>query len=164
MEIIYDVLVVWLMSSVALGVGASSLAITSFLTALYDGEVDVSERRMLKVIYWALRWSMVMIAVVLAVLQWWWPNTLIGESYLWVLIVILYVNAMLMTEHLIPVSLGPALQAATWYTLGFMITIELFNLAPLTLTLFGVLYLADVVFFVVLVNVGLWWLRKKNVQ
>jgi len=164
MEIIYDVLVVWLMSSVALGVGASSLAITSFLTALYDGEVDVSERRMLKVIYWALRWSMVMIAVVLAVLQWWWPNTLIGESYLWVLIVILYVNAMLMTEHLIPVSLGPALQAATWYTLGFMITIELFNLAPLTLTLFGVLYLADIVFFVVLVNVGLWWLRKKNVQ
>ena len=152
------------MSSVALGVGASSLAITSFLTALYDGEVDVSERRMLKVIYWALRWSMVMIAVVLAVLQWWWPNTLIGESYLWVLIVILYVNAMLMTEHLIPVSLGPALQAATWYTLGFMITIELFNLAPLTLTLFGVLYLADIVFFVVLVNVGLWWLRKKNVQ
>ena len=82
MEIIYDIVVVWLMSAVALGVGASSLAITSFLTALYDGQIDMSERRMLAVIYWALRWSMVTIALLLAVLQWWWPTALLGEVYL----------------------------------------------------------------------------------
>ena len=45
-------------SAIALGVGASTIVIVGFLVAISDGDLDRSERRMLGVIYWALRAAM----------------------------------------------------------------------------------------------------------
>jgi hypothetical protein len=162
--IVYDIFVVWMMSAVALGVGASSLAITSFLVALVDGTIDKSERRMLEVIYWVLRSSMLMIVGTVFVVTWLEPEVLQGTPYIWTLVAVLYINAILMTVHKMPRSIGPALQAATWYTLGFLLTIELFDLAPLTPLLFGLLYAGDIIFFSVLVNGFLRWMRKRKLQ
>ncbi|HMA79210.1 MAG TPA: hypothetical protein VKP88_08970 [Candidatus Paceibacterota bacterium] len=162
--IIYDVFVVWMMSAVALGVGASSLAISSFLVALNDGTIDTSEKRMLKVIYWALRSAMVMIPVTVLVVTFLKPGVLSGVTFIWILIAILYLNALQMTFHWIKGIVGPALQAASWYTLGFLLSIELFNLAPLTWTLFLILYAADIVFFYVLVKAVRAWQKCHAVQ
>lgn len=145
--IIYDVFVVWMMGSVALGVGASSVAIVAFLAALEDGTIDSSERRMLGVIYWTLRWAMIMIPGTLLVVTWLNPGVLEGVWFVWIIIGIIYLNAIQMTLHLVKGIFGPALQAASWYTLGFLLSIELFDLAPLTWTLFILLYVADFLFF-----------------
>jgi hypothetical protein len=162
--IIYDVFIVWMMSAVALGVGASSLAISSFLVALNDGSIDQSERRMLKVIYWALRSAMVMIPLTVLVVTTLKPGILAVLPFIWIIIIILYLNALQMTFHWIKGIFGPALQAASWYTLGFLLSIELFDLAPLTWTLFVLLYLADIAFFYLLVKVVRAWQTRRTVQ
>jgi hypothetical protein len=162
--IVYDVVVVWLMSAVGLGIGASSLAISSFLVALHDGNIDPSERRMLKVIFWALRWAMIMIPFTLLVVEWLQPGTIVGELFMWIIIAILYLNAIQMTFHWIPGIIGPAVQAASWYTMGFLLAIELFALAPLTWTLFLVLYAIDLAFFYIVIKVIRAWQKKRLVK
>lgn len=152
MEIILGLSLVWFMSSVAIGVGSSTLAIASFIVALSDGQIDQSERRMLGVIYFSLRVAMVMIALSLFALGFLFPGTIKSSLFLWVILFALVVNSIFMTKHLISFKIGPALQAATWYTLGFIMTIEAFALLPLTWSMFLSLYAIDVVVAIALVN------------
>ena len=63
----------------------------------------------------------------------------------WLMLFILYVNALLMTTHVMPDTYGPGLQAATWYALGVIttlgglaITIH-FSVFVLTYIVFGIL-------------------------
>jgi hypothetical protein len=51
-----------------------------------------------------------------------------------IVILALFVNAMLMTAHMMPSNFGPALQAGSWYTLG-----TLAALVPLGLTGFDII-------------------------
>lgn len=162
--IIYDVFVVWMMASVALGVGASSVGISGFLVALHDGSIQPGEKRMLKVIYWALRWAMITIPVTVLVVTALKPGVLMGLPFIWIIVAVLYLNALQMTFHWIPGIFGPALQAASWYTLGFLLSIELFDLAPLTWTLFVLLYAADIIFFLVLIKAIRTWQTRRAVQ
>lgn len=163
-HVIYDIFVVWMMASVALGVGASSLAISSFLVALHDGTIDASERRMLNVIYWALRWAMITIPITVLVVAELKSGVLVGLPFIWIIIAVLYLNAIQMTWHWIKGLFGPALQAASWYTLGFLLSIELFDLVPLTWTLFLVLYAVDIAFFYILVKAIRAWQSSRTVQ
>src|SRR5690606_27543192 len=94
-----------------------------------DGKVDESERRMLGVIYILLRISMVAILLTTLIVTTLRPDIFgTQELFIWILVGVLYANAFLMTKHWIPMKIGPALQAATWYTLGFIVTIRMFAL------------------------------------
>ncbi len=153
MELIFGLLVAWFMSSVAIGVGASTLAIASFLVALSDGQIDQSERRMMGVIYFALRVAMVMISVSLLAIGLLFPGSIQSSTFLWVLLFALIANAILMTYHWISFKIGPAFQAATWYTVGFMMSIEAFSLLPLTWSMFLTLYVIDIFVAILVVNI-----------
>lgn len=162
METIFALTTMVLASSVSLGVGSSSLAITSFFAAIADGNIDESERRMLGVIYWMLRVAMVLITVSAVILTWVFPGTLAGVEFVWILIAVLYINAILMTKHWMPVKYGPALQAATWYTLGFLFSIEMFALMELTWLSFIGLYVIDFAVAFALVNGFMAYRKWRN--
>lgn len=164
METAYVLLITWLLSAEALGVGSSSLAVASFMMALKDQEINISERQMLGVIYYALRVAMVMLTISLFLLSWLFPGTFVSTPMLWLMLVVLFLNAFLMSKHLISVTVGPSLQAATWYTFGFIIAIDAFVLMPLTWTLFICLYLADFLIALAIINGLLWWLKRSNDQ
>jgi hypothetical protein len=161
MESPFALLIAAMLSAVGLGIGASTLAIASFLTALQDGKIDPSERRMLGVIYWTLRWAMVSIVATVAAVGYFYPGTLAVAPYVWILMIVLIVNAVLMTLHKIPVWLGPGLQAATWYTLGFMFSIDAFDLLHVDTSVFLILYAIDIVVVLAVVNAFVWWFKKR---
>jgi hypothetical protein len=162
LDIIFSLAVIFQASAIALGVGSSTLVITSFLVAIHDGQIDASERRMLGVIYWLLRASMIWIAVTTAIVMYIHPEFFSDiATYLWVLIAILFLNATAMTKHWISSKIGPALQAATWYTLGFTVTIHMFDLFYFTDDKFVVLYALDIAFALTLVN-GFMYYRARN--
>lgn len=151
--------------SISLGVGASTLAVLNFFAAIADGEIDDSERRMMGVVYTVLRVAMVAIlftTLVLIVMTETMPLALSGYTAAILLAVaILYGNAILMTQHLIPNTIGPALQAGSWYTLGILSAI-----APLGYTqhpawcyLLG--YLAVLLLAVAVINGTMAWMKQR---
>ena len=144
--------------SISLGVGSSTLAIINFFTAIADGTIDDTERRMMGVVYVVLRVAMVAILITTVLLT--------GAKLLYIpfsqlgaftfgqmtVLFVLYLNAALMTAHLMPSTFGPAIQAGSWYTLG-----TLAALAPLGVTTFNYLeflvgYITWVVLAVAIVN------------
>lgn len=162
-DIIFAILVVVHSSAIALGVGASSVAIAGFLTAIADGTFDPSERRIMGVVYLSLRIAMGMILVTSAAILWLDPS-FFGSftAPLWFLMFILFLNALLMTKHWIPYTLGPAIQAGTWYTLGFLITIYIFDFATLNIAVISGFYLADLLLAFVIVNACMAYLKKRR--
>lgn len=124
MELIFILVATLQLMGVSLGVGSSTLAVTNFFYAIWDGTIDPKERAMMGVVYIVLRVAMGVILITTIV------RYLLVEgggglsqpvSYqyiVWVLILVLYVNAILMTYCRMPISLGPAFQASSWYTLG----------------------------------------------
>ncbi len=162
-EWIFSLAVILQASSIGLGVGSSTLAITGFLVAIYDGTIDQSERRMLGVIYWTLRAAMFGIVATTAVITYLDP-AFFGTFavYLWILLAVLVLNAIAMTKHWISSKYGPAIQAGTWYTLGFFATIHMFNLFEVNFLEFLGLYAADVLLAYVIVNGYMWYQKRKR--
>jgi len=162
-QIIFNLAVILHASAISLGVGSSTLAISNFLVAIFDGQVDESERRIMGVTYIMLRVAMVSILFITAFIYFLNADFFgaIG-NFMWVLIAMLFLNAVLMTKHIMPSKVGPALQAATWYTLGFMITIHMFKLFSLSTTTFLVLYAADIIVALVIVNGYIKYLQTKK--
>lgn len=162
-DIIFNITVVLFMSFVGLGIGSSSLAISSFFVAIHDGGIDQSERRMLGMIYIALRIAMVGILITTVLLELLRSEFFgITVMYLGVLLFMLYGNAIAMTKHWISAKFGPAIQAGTWYTLGFLTTIYAFNLYSVTPLNFVILYGCDVLLFMVIVNGYLRYQNRKT--
>lgn len=162
-ETIYTILMAMHASSVSLGVGASTLAIASFFVSIGDGVIDKAERKMLGVIYIVLRVAMIYILLLTLALSVWFPYRLEGvEPYLWILIVVLFANAALMTIHKMPPQFGPAIQAATWYTLGFIATLHLLGTVVLTPAVFVSLYVIDL--FVALIAVNMVMRVQKDLR
>lgn len=162
-HLIGSLLVISQTTAIYLGVGSSSLAIASFFIAIYDGNIEPIERRMLGVIYWTLRVAMVLIVLATLVLHIFYSELLNGLAwYIWSMVAILYINAALMTARKMPSKFGPSIQAATWYTLGFLVTIKMFGLYELTPQLFLGLYGADLVLFFVSVNAYMLYLQHKR--
>jgi hypothetical protein len=132
--------------SISLGVGSSTLAILNFFTAISDGQIDPAERRIMGVTYTVLRVAMVAILVstlVLLGLDWTSTETFAFTGYVLAqitLVAVLFINAGLMTAKLMPSKFGPAIQASTWYSLGFILA-----LLPHGLTDFG--YLSFVLYY-----------------
>lgn len=153
LDIILSLAIVFQASAIGLGVGSSTIAISNFIVAIWDGTIDASERRIMGVTYTTLRVAMFSILVTTAVITIIEP-TLFAEvdGFIWALVAVLFANAIGMTKRWVPPQIGPALQAATWYTLGFIATIHMFELFTVTTMGFVVLYAIDIVLALIMVN------------
>jgi len=168
MEIIIILLSILQSVGVSLGVGSSTLAICNFFVAIADGEIDLSERRLMGVVYITLRVAMVLILVTTLALTV--ANYLgQGTSYLtpfivgfWILISVLYINAVLMTKHIMPSSVGPALQASTWYTMGVLVALVPLGLNGFSLFHFALGYATAILLAISLVNALMHELKHRS--
>ncbi len=144
--------------SISLGVGSSTLAIINFFAAIADGTIDETERRMMGIVYVVLRIAMVLIllsSLLLVSLEY----STVGLSGLTAFtygqlfaLGVLFVNAMLMTAHLVPSTYGPAIQAGSWYTLGGLMAIQLQGADDFTFLQFILGYCTWIVLAVGIVN------------
>lgn len=121
---------------VSLGVGTSTVALTLYLVSLKDSTIDGGERKALHIVYTILR--VVMGAILLMFATFSILLAIYGQAalllqpeilFIWLLIAVLFINAFLMTKHLMPMKVGPALQGATWYALGFSNVLAAFSLS-----------------------------------
>lgn len=156
--------------AISLGVGCSTLAITNFFVAIADGKINPDERRMMGIVYVFLRIAMILIMVT--------TSTLLVVNYLQVgsaslsaytlaqftLIFVLFMNAILMTAKLMPSTVGPALQASTWYTFGVTTALFAIDLAKFTPLQFLLGYITVFVLAVSLVNGLMVYLKNHHSQ
>lgn len=153
---------------VSLGVGSSTLAISNFFAAIADGVIDETERRMMGIVYVVLRVAMVGILVATLVVQL--PMlTSVGllavPAYYvaqWIILFVLYTNAILMTKRLMPSTFGPGLQAGSWYTLGVIMALALQGITDYSLLQFGLGYIMMLVLAVGIVNGTMAYLKSRK--
>jgi hypothetical protein len=153
---------------ISLGVGSSTLAITNFFAAIADGTIDETERRMMGLVYIVLRVAMVGILIATIALHA--PVVLAAglaamTTFMWaqwVVLLVLYGNATLMTKRLMPSTFGPGLQAGSWYTLGIMMALALQGVTQYTLLQFVLGYVAVLVLAVGSVNGVMAYLKSRK--
>jgi hypothetical protein len=150
--------------SISLGVGSSTIAVLSFFSAIADGAIDDTERRMLGVVYVLLRVAMVGILIATLILLAVQPKSTISTFTIEQLFVlfILFMNAVLMTAHIMPSTFGPAIQAGSWYTLGVLSALKILDITNITLTQFIFSYLTGIVLTIAIINGVMSHLRHKK--
>ncbi len=149
--------------SISLGVGASTIAIISFFVALADGKIEPAERKLMGVAYALLRIAMVAIlatTLVLLYLNYFALTPFIIAQLC--IIAILFINAILMTAHIMPSTFGPAIQAGSWYTLGTLSALAALQLTHFTVMQFSLGYLTWIVLSVSIVNGVMAALKAKR--
>lgn len=168
MDLIIILLTILQSVAIALGVGSSTLAISNFFVAIADGEIDKTERKMMGVVYIVLRVAMGLILTTTAFLTAL-RYVQFGVDYftpfvvgLWILIIMLFVNAFLMTKHIMPSSMGPALQAASWYTMGTLMALFSLGLYQFNLIQFILGYIVTILFAILIVNTVMVLLKRKS--
>lgn len=168
MEILFYFVSVIQSVAISLGVGCSTLAILHFFAAIADGTIDASERRMMGVVYVVLRVAMVLILLttfILSAITYFETGTIPLTTFavsLWILISVLYVNAVLMTLHIVPSTIGPAIQASTWYTMGVVTALVPLGLSGYSYVQFILCYIAAFVFAVAVVNGTMAWMKSRR--
>lgn len=154
--------------AISLGVGASTIAIINFFVAIKDGTVGPEERRIMGVTYIVLRVAMVAILVTVATrtMQGYGIN---GSEFMtpfvlsqWILILVLYTNAILMTKRIMPSTFGPAIQASTWYTLGIITSLVPLGLTNYSIFHFTLGYIAAFILAVSIVNGTMSIMKSKQ--
>jgi hypothetical protein len=158
MSILFTLIAILQSFSISLGVGSSTIAITSFFVAIADGSINPDERKMMGVVYIILRVAMVLILITtLALLlrQYglggWGALTPYHFGQLLV-IAVLFVNAIGMTLHIIPSNFGPAIQAGNWYTLGTLAALLPLSITNFSYTQFALSYVAWLILAISIVN------------
>jgi len=153
---------------ISLGVGSSTIAVSNFFLAIKDGKIEDHERKFMGVTYFILRVAMVIILITTVTLALR-GYSVSGSAYFtpyiitqFILIGALYLNSILMTLHLIPSTLGPAIQASSWYTLGFALALLANGWNDISLGAFMLLYLADFIVSVAIINGVMAYFKKKN--
>jgi hypothetical protein len=168
MAMIFVLLAIVQSMTISLGVGSSTLAIINFFVALADGNINLQERTLMGVVYIVLRVAMIFILLttltlgIMHVVNTDIPYLTPFTAALWTLIAVLYVNAFLMTKHIMPSNFGPALQASTWYTLGIIMTLIPLQLDGFSYFQFIVGYGAAIALAVAIVNGAMAYLKKKK--
>ena len=170
MELLIIIVTILQSIGISLGVGASTLAITNFFVAIADGQISPDERKMMGIVYVILRIAMGVILTTTFILL------LVhmmkdSGSYLttfkaaqWTLIGMLFLNALLMTKHLISSMFGQSVQAGTWYTLGILAALFSLNLVNFSYWQFLLGYVAVVALAIVVVNLTMKQLLPKKPQ
>jgi len=152
--------------SVSLGVGASTLAITNFFVAIADGYIDENERRMLGIVYVILRIAMVVLLLTSGIL-FAHEYSSVGLTHIpvflfaqMIVLFVLFLNALLMSAELVPTTVGPALQAGSWYALGTITALQTLGYTNFTLLQFILGYTAWLILAIGIVN-GIMAMIKK---
>lgn len=153
---------------ITFGVGASTFALTFFINALSDGEIDPSEKRFLHIVYVVLRIGMVLITLSLlsfgaiVLFSGGTISALSSPLYLaeLTLIGIIILNAILMTVHKMPMKIGPVLAGGSWYSLFFVTTLPLAGFTYPTLLLWYGAFV--VLFFIVFTLVKNYFTRPAS--
>ncbi len=153
---------------ISIGMGSSTIAVSNFFLAIKDGKIEDHERKFMGVAYFILRVAMVIILVTTVALAFRGFSE-VGSIYFtpyiitqFILISALYLNSLLMTLHLIPSTLGPAIQASSWYTLGFALALLANGWNDISLGAFMLLYLADFIVSMVIINSMMAYFKKQN--
>ncbi len=154
--------------AISLGVGSSTLAILNFFSAIADGTIDATERRMMGIVYRVLRVAMLAIVATTVVLV----GTEISYNGIGgltgvqtgqcLVILVLCVNAVLMSKHIVPSNIGPALQAGSWYALGALIAMQAQSMNSFSILQFCLTYALWLVVVVFIVNGVMSHLKKKR--
>lgn len=156
--------------AISLGVGTSTMAIVSFFSAIADGAIDATERRMLGLIYFVLRVAMVVILLTMLALftaEIMTTGSLALSTFttsLILLVSVLYINAILMTLRIMPSTLGPAIQASSWYTMGMMASLNSLGLVTFGLLEFVLGYLSVILLATALVNGVMAIMKHRQTQ
>jgi hypothetical protein len=168
MDIIMYVASVIQVISVSLGMGSSTIAILNFFNAITDGQIDPTERRMMGTTYTVLRIAksaIIITAVILGVFGYMEQGTAYFTNYVfaqYTLILVLVVNAILMTKRIMPSTHGPAIQAGSWYLLGLGVALVELDLTDFSYTLFLLAYAGELIFASALINFVMYRLKKNN--
>lgn len=146
--------------AVSLGVGSSTFALIFYFMAKHNSSLRETGRPYQKAVYIVLRVAMGLILVteiakVFLYMQeptfsW---NLLFAEDalmFMWTIVLVLFANAALMTLHYMPMKIGPAIQATSWYALGIITTFPFITSDYLPLLL---LYLGAIVAMAVVIEV-----------
>ena len=137
--------------SISLGVGSSTIAILNFFQAIKDGKIDPIERSFMGVTYIVLRIAMIVILLTtigLAMFGYYESGISYITSYVIAqifLIIVLFLNATLMTLRIMPSTFGPAIQASSWYSLGFILALSQQGLEEFSFITFSLLYVGLIV-------------------
>ena len=155
---------VLLAMGISLGVGSSTLAVLNFFVAIKDGRIEETERHFMGITYVVLRIAMIIILFSSATLI-----LTIGQEYLntyttaqFLLIGMLYLNAILMTLRIMPSTFGPAIQASSWYTLGFLLAFHNQGMSDFSMTTFLLGYLAMFLMAVAIINGVMGYLKSQR--
>ncbi len=153
---------------ISLGVGASTMTVVFFFNAIKDGTISVEERNYLGLAYIVLRVAMVVILgtyLLMAFLgyleqgQNYFTEYTLAQS---ILISVLYLNALLMTIKVMPSTFGPAIQASSWYTLGFMSALYGQDIESVGILIFLLGYGTTILFAIALINSIMAYLKDKR--
>ena len=171
MEIIFVLSSILLSFAISLGVGSSTIAIVNFFTAIADGTIEPTERRMMGVTYIILRVAMVAIALML-ITQYMLGYVGVATPYfgtthavaMGIVTAVLYLNAVLMTYRIMPSTFGPAIQASSWYTLGTLAALIPVGVIAFPLSIFILAYTTAIILFISLINGVMGWLRHRDLE
>ncbi len=153
---------------ISLGVGASTMTVVFFFNAIKDGTISLEERNYLGLAYIVLRVAMVVILgtyLLMAFLgyleqgQNYFTEYTLAQS---ILISVLYLNALLMTIKVMPSTFGPAIQASSWYTLGFMSALYGQDIESVGILIFLLGYGTTILFAIALINGIMAYLKDKR--
>jgi hypothetical protein len=169
MEIIFITLSVLQSVGISLGVGSSTLAILNFFHAIADGKIDENERNFMGITYMVLRVAMGIIlvtALLLAVIGYieggaFFTSYVAAQA---ILVSVIFINSALMTLRLMPSTFGPAIQASSWYALGFISALQVFGFNNFSLWLFVFAYSTFIFFAISFINAMMAYLKdlKEN--
>jgi hypothetical protein len=153
---------------ISLGVGGSTLAILNFFHAIADGKIDETERNFMGVTYLVLRVAMGIILVtslLLAFIGYLAHGSDYFTGYVTAQALLtgaLFINAFLMTLHYMPSTFGPAIQASTWYSLGFLLALYAQGHSYVHILVFIFAYSTFVFFAVSFINSVMAYLKDKR--
>lgn len=154
--------------SISLGVGAVTIAVINFFTAIADGVIDETERRMMGVVYAVLEVAMalVLLSSMVAIFPEYKANGLGGlsgfsYSELFVLSVLL-LSTFLMSARLVSTTIGPAIQVGSWYTLATMTGLSVIGYTDFTFVQFLLGYFAWMILAIGIVNAIMAILKVKK--
>lgn len=152
---------------ISIGVGSSTLAVLNFFMAIKDGVITELERNFMGITYHVLRVGMTLIlvpAVLLAFIGYNESGSEYFTSYIAaqaVMISILFINSFLMTMRMMPSTFGPAIQAASWYTLGFIYILNSLSIPVTNILVFLFAYATFVFFAISFINAVMAYLKDQ---
>lgn len=167
MEIVYIINTILQSFAISLGVGSSTIAIVQFFVAIKDGNISDEERKMMGVVYFILRLAMGVILFTTLV-QVGLFYYLVGDwsfispfmMAIWTVVGVIFLNAIAMTLHYMPSKFGPAIQAGSWYSLGFLIALIPLGLITFTYVQFAAAYAGVLLLSIATVNTVMMKLKK----